>query len=256
MSKKTLHLIYGIVLSFALIVAGLLLIAACIQIYRSGGEQIYTPEKVAVAFAPIALPIYLTLALVVGGFALNIALPLEKKRAPMEKQYTLMLQKAYEKADMTQCDPELQKALSRQQKLRRTHWLITLILLVLGMGIALAYGLDAKHYHEELAMATDSVIGLTWYLLPCTAIPFGYGIFCALFSRSSIRKELDLAKQLPKAETPAAPADKKPESNLLYIRLAILVVALGCLLGGFVAGGTADVLAKAVAICTECVGLG
>ncbi|MBQ8769226.1 MAG: thioredoxin [Oscillospiraceae bacterium] len=49
---------------------------------------------------------------------------------------------------------------------------------------------------------------------------------------------------------------EKADRKLLYIRLAVLGLALGVIVGGFVAGGTADVLAKAVAICTECVGLG
>ncbi|MBQ2892667.1 MAG: thioredoxin [Oscillospiraceae bacterium] len=43
---------------------------------------------------------------------------------------------------------------------------------------------------------------------------------------------------------------------MFYARLAILGIALVLIIGGYIAGGTADVLAKAVAICTECVGLG
>ena len=88
------------------------------------------------------------------------------------------------------------------------------------------------------------------------AIPFGYCVFTAYYSRRSIQKELELVKLAPKAvnKTESAPVAK--ENKLLYIRLAIFAVALLCLVGGFVAGGTADVLAKAVAICTECVGLG
>ncbi len=256
MTKKHIHLIYRIVLSIALIFAGICLMAACICIYQSGGEQIYTPQKVAAAFAPISLPVYIALVLTFGGFVLDIALPLEKKRIPVEKQYALMLSKAYEKADMEQCEPELQKKICRQRNTRRLHWLITLALLLVGMVIAAGYGLNAKHYHEELSHATDSVIGLVWWLLPCTVIPFGYGIFSTYYSRASVRRELELVKQVPKKAAKSEAAPQKPACKLLYIRLAVLGIALGILVGGFIAGGTADVLAKAVAICSECVGLG
>ena len=83
---KLFRFIYGIAVSIMLGVSAVLLIAACLQIYRSGGEQIYTPEKVAAAFAPIAMPVYITLALVAGSFLLTWLLPTEKKRLPAQKQ--------------------------------------------------------------------------------------------------------------------------------------------------------------------------
>ncbi len=256
MTKKHIHLIYRIALSIALIIAGICLMAACIGIYQSGGEQIYTPQKVAAAFAPISLPVYIALVLILVGFVLDIALPLEKKRILVEKQYALMLSKACEYADMSLCEPELQKKIFRKRNTRRLHWLITLALLLAGMAIAAGYGLNPKHYHEELSHATESVIQLVWWLLPCTVIPLGYGIFSAYYSHASIRRELELVKQVPKKADKSTTAPKKPTCKTLYIRLAVLGIALGILVGGFIAGGTADVLAKAVAICTECVGLG
>ncbi|MBR4862977.1 MAG: thioredoxin [Oscillospiraceae bacterium] len=40
------------------------------------------------------------------------------------------------------------------------------------------------------------------------------------------------------------------------MRYALLVVAVSILVYGYFAGGTNDVLTKAINICTECVGLG
>ncbi|MBE6563056.1 MAG: thioredoxin [Ruminococcaceae bacterium] len=40
------------------------------------------------------------------------------------------------------------------------------------------------------------------------------------------------------------------------VKLAILILAAAALIYGAIAGGTADVLTKAVNICTECIGLG
>ena len=253
---KLFRLIYGIAVSAMAVVSGLLLMAACLQIYQSGGEQIYTPEKVAAAFSPIAMPIYITLALIAGSFLLDFLLPTEKKRARLQKQYPLLLRKAYERADMQLCNTELLANIQKERNKRRFVLLLSLAVWVIGTAVLLPYACNSKNYSEELHLATDSIVAAIWWLIPCTLIPTGFSIFAAYFSRASIRRELELVKLAPKAvNNPSAPV-KAADQHLLCIRLAILGVALVMIVGGFFAGGTADVLAKAVAICTECVGLG
>lgn len=253
-ATRLLRLIYGIIVGIMMAVSGLLLIAACLQIYHSGGEQIYTAEKVATAFAPIAIPIYITLALIAGSFLLELLLPVEKRRIPMQKQYALMLQNAYKRADMQLCSAEQLANIKKEQKKRRLALIFSLAIWAVGSIIFLPYACNSTNYSAELHLATDSVIAAVWWLLPCTLVPTGCSIFAAYFSRSSIRKELELVKLVPKTSEPSCLT--KAESKLLYARLAVLTIAVAMIVGGFLAGGTADVLAKAVAICTECVGLG
>lgn len=252
---KRFRILYGIAVSIMTVVSGLLLMAACLQIYRSGGEQIYTPEKVAAAFVPIAMPIYVTLALIAGSFLLAWILPTEKKRSPSQKQYAFMLRRAYEKADMQLCDPELLQKCKQEQKKRRLVLLLTFAAWVIGGIVFIPYACNSGNYSEELHLATDSIVAIIWWLIPCTLIPTGCSIFTAYYCQSSIRRELELIKLAPKMATPL-PQEKKADQKLQYVRVAILGVALLMIVGGFIAGGTADVLAKAVAICTECVGLG
>ena len=164
-----------------------------------------------------------------------------------------MLHKAYEKADLEHCNTELLQKLRQEQKKRRLALSAALAVWVIGGIVFLPQACNSSNYSEELHLATDSVVALVWWLIPCTLIPTGFSIFSAYYARSSIRQELELVKLAPKAVNAPLP---QADSNLLYARLAILVIALALLIGGFVAGGTADVLAKAVAICTECVGLG
>ena len=253
---KLLRLIYGIVVSVMTVISGLLLTAACLQIYRSGGAQIYTPEKVAAAFAPISLPIYITLALICGSFLLAFALPVEKKRISVQKQYVLLLRNAYKRADMQLCNPELLYKIMQEQKKRRVALLLSLATWVIGSVVFLPYACSSGNYSEELHLATESVIAAVWWLIPCTLIPTACSIVSAYFSRASIRRELELVKLVPRLTEKASPLPANKEQGLLYARLAILVIALVMIAGGFFAGGTVDVLAKAVAICTECVGLG
>ena len=99
------------------------------------------------------------------------------------------------------------------------------------------------------------MVALVWWLIPCTLVPTGCSIFSAYYCRHSAQRELELVKLVPKAVAPLSPAKKSGQAQM-YVRLAVLTVALCLIVVGFTAGGTADVLAKAVAICTECVGLG
>lgn len=253
---KLFRFIYGIAMSIMIGVSGLLLMAACLQIYRSGGEQIYTPEKVGAAFAPIAMPIYITLALIAGSFLLPLILPAEKKRRPVQKQYAFLLRNAHEKADMQLCSPALRQKIEQEQKKRRLALSLALAVWVIGGIVFIPYACNSGNYSAELHLATDSIVGIIWWLIPCTLIPTGCSIFSAYYSLSSIRRELELVKLVPKAASAPLPQAKKASQKLLCARLTVLVLALGMVVGGFVAGGTADVLAKAVAICTECVGLG
>lgn len=254
-SIKLFRFIYGIAVSIMIGISAVLLMASCLQIFQSGGEQIYTPEKVAAAFVPIAMPIYITLALIAGSFLLKWILPTEKKRLPVEKQYAFLLHKAYDKADLQICNNELLQKIRQEQKKRRLVIALALASWVIGGLIFLPQACNSGSYSEELHLATGSVVALVWWLIPCSLIPTGCSIFCAYHSQASIRRELELVKLAPKATSaPLLPVNT--DKNLLYIRLAILLLALGLIIGGFVANGTADVLAKAVAICTECVGLG
>jgi len=253
---RLFHIVYGIAVSIMTVISGLLLMAACLQIYHSGGEQIYTPEKVAAAFAPIAIPVYITLALIAGSFFLAFFLPAEKKRQPVQKQYALLLRRAYQRADMQLCEPAVQDQIAAEQKKRRLALLFSLASWIIGSIIFLPYACSSGSYSAELHLATDSVIAAVWWLLPCTLIPTGCSIFSAYYCRASMRRELELVKLVPKAAGKPDSQPVKEDRKLLYVRLAVLGFALGMIVGGFVAGGTADVLAKAVAICTECVGLG
>ncbi|MBR6784589.1 MAG: thioredoxin [Clostridia bacterium] len=48
----------------------------------------------------------------------------------------------------------------------------------------------------------------------------------------------------------------KKTSIVPALRFSVLLIALVLLIYGYILGGTADVLTKAVNICTECIGLG
>ena len=250
MIKKRIHLIYSIVLSVVTVIAGLCLIAACISIYNIG-DRPFSPQAVAAAFSTIALPVYLCLALILVGFILDGFFPASKGKPAIEKQHAVILAKLHEKADL-----QGNALIRKEQRNRKLHRLISLGLLAAGSVVFLCYGANSNNF--DSMDITGSMIKAMYVLLPCMAIPFAYGIFSAFYCRASLQREIALAKQAiaAGAEKPTVLPQKKKVCSLLALRWALLAVGIVLLVYGFFAGGTEDVLTKAVNICTECVGLG
>ena len=82
-----------------------------------------------------------------------------------------------------------------------------------------------------------------------------WAVFVAYRGIRSMEAEIELLKTVP-AEAKITPAKETGKDRMAVIRVAVIAVAIICLIYGFCTGGTADVLTKAVNICTECVGLG
>ena len=93
-------------------------------------------------------------------------------------------------------------------------------------------------------------------LVPCTVIPFGYAVFTAYKCKASILREIELLKSVGGNRAPVSAETKNYDKMTTAARWAVLAVALAIFVYGYLAGGTADVLTKAINICTECVGLG
>lgn len=253
-SVRRIRLIYGILLSASAVVAGICLIAACLGIYHSGGSQIYTPEKVAAAFGPIAGPVYLCLALVIGGFILDFALPSDKKKAKPEKNYAAILNRLMEKRDLENCQSELRQQILAQQKIRKQDAIISYVVLAVCSIGFLLYGANPANFHQS--EINGSMVKAVAILLCCLACPFGVALGASFRAKKSLQKEIELVKQIPAGEKKKAVSEKKSINGVLIARCVLVCAAVALLIYGFFAGGTADVLTKAVNICTECVGLG
>lgn len=248
-TAKTLRAVYGGALTAAALVAGICLMGASLGIYRSGGEQLFTPEKVAAAFHSIAVPVYVFLALVVGAFLLEAALP-PRPKAKNAPNPQMLRARLIAGADMLYCGPQIKVAICSQRKKRTAVTAIGFGILGICSLVFLLYALNGSHFHDT--DVTNSMVSAMTVMLPCLAIPFFYAVFAAYFCKKSLLAECELLKTVPKAKEPA-PA-KAPRHG--WAKWAVLGVAIAILLYGFFAGGTADVLTKAINICTECVGLG
>lgn len=264
-TKKRIRLIYGIVLTAVTIIAGLCLMYGCYSIYTdglaAGSSQIYSRDIIATTFAGIAIPVYACLALVIGSFVLNIVLPPEKEKLVPEKNHSLILQRLQQKKSFSPDQIDLQAAVEHQQKQRKLHVIISLCLIAVCAVVFLIPACRSSYWPNATdpdRTVADAMAGIMPLFATCVLIPIGYTIFTAYFCRNSIRKEIELWKQ---ASAPATVVDQPDapflsEKAMLVIRLALVALAVAGIIAGVAGGGVEAIIAKAVAICTECIGLG
>ena len=178
--------------------------------------------------------------------------PAEKLKKKAEKDYAAVLRRLWEKRDESFCGPTLLSDIKRQQKNRKLHTYISAGLLLMG---SLAFLVDAVNpANFPSSDITGSMARGSLVMLACLAVPFGYAVFTAYFTRSSIKKEIELVKGIAPSRETLKRTEVKEKKCIL--RWVLLCAAVGILVYGYFAGGTVDVLTKAVNICTECVGLG
>ena len=166
----------------------------------------------------------------------------------------MILSRMQEKTDLALCSEELRSAVTAQRSLRRRRSTVSLILLAVCCVLFLSYGANPNNFHQTEINA--SMIRAMYWLLPCCLIPFGFGIFAAYRNLNSMESEIELLKTAPGESKRSAAPEAPAKDRTGTVRNLLLVAAIVILVYGFCTGGTADVLTKAVNICTECVGLG
>lgn len=252
-STMRLHRIYNVLFSIVIIIAGICLIIGVLTIYNSG-DQPFSRESVAATFSTIAFPVYLTLVMAVISFVWEIISPSDKEKTPKAKDYPAMLETLYNKKDFSAGENSLQEEIRSLWKNRKMHTTIRTIILVVCSAVFLFYALNSANFHQS--EINSSMINAMKVLVPCSLISFAYALFVAIHNEKSIQKEIELAKKLPAVSNEAENEIVTEEKRLSPYRNAILTAAIILVVYGFLNGGTIDVLAKAINICTECIGLG
>lgn len=251
---KKLHLIYGCILSVLLLAVTIALLASCLHIYNSG-DRPYSPASISAQFQKIALLVYVALAAIVGGIAIGLIFPAEKDRPRAIKDESALLRRQQERSGSL--TGSFAQRADREQKKRRRIRLMCGIFFTAIMILPALYFLDFDNF--TVARLNQDIIKALLYCL----IPAIEGLMlcycCKLYCQRSIQREIDIWKEAIKAnEVSPSQARSKPtpRDHVFYLRTAIGVIALAFIIIGIFNGGAADVLLKAIAICTECIGLG
>lgn len=246
--RRIFHILHII----SIFTAGICLMAGCLSIY-SFGNGAYTRQIVAETFSKISFPVYLCLSLTVISFVWNFIAPINFEKASNFKPYLHTLNRLQTKKELNGCDEKTITAIGKERKSRKLHTTVRTIILCISIAVFLSYALNGNNYTADI---NTSVIKAMLVLIPCAVIPFAYSVFTAFHNEKSLKKEIELIKKAPAKENAEELKIKSDDKATNIIRFIFLLISVGFLLYGYFAGGTADVLTKAINICTECIGLG
>ena len=252
--RRLLQRVCGILLSALLVAAGVLLAVSCVQIYKQGDSP-FTRESVSAAFSRIAVPIYLTVFSVVATAVLAMIFPLEetKLRAKMTEETQLARLSAKE---------GLTAPAQKEEKLRRVLRAVAAAVTVIAALIPLFYLLNKANYAGD-ATYNEIVIAGVVRVAIFAAVAFATCMIVSFLCHASVKRELTILKgEGERVKNTAVPCrltawmKKHEKQTLLVLRCALLVLGVVLVIVGILHGGMADVLGKAINICTECIGLG
>lgn len=256
LTKKKIRLIYAALLSVMLIVTGVLLMVACVNVYKIGARP-FTPENISAAFAKISVFVWITVGAVLVGAVLALILPEEKKKPLALRDKKETLARLLGRLNPDTADGELRAKMEAEKKLCRYLRIASVALCVIAAIPALVYVLDFRHFGADY---DSSVVRACAWLLPCTFLSMGIFLTFSCFENASIERQIALAKAAmleSKNSTPLTTKEIYTDNRVIaMIRIAIAAAAVILMVAGILNGGMADVLSKAINICTECIGLG
>ena len=254
--KKSIRLICGITLSVMLVVTGVLFAVACVNIYNIGNRP-FTTENISAEFAKIAPFVYITIGAVVICSVLSLIFPADKSkpRAIKDKRQTLALLAA--RLNVDAADSDILANIEKEKMLCLWLNIGAAALSVASAVPAIVYSLNFDNFSADY---NASVIAACAWVLPCSFIAMGIYVARIYIVGASVERQISLVKEALK-KSGASTAQKTQEKTeidkriTLGIRAAIAVLAIAFIVIGIFNGGMADVLSKAINICTECIGL-
>ena len=262
-TKGRIHLVYGILLSVLILTVGVCFALSCVSIYQSGDSP-FTRESITAHFDRIAIPTYLCIAGVIGGAVLGLVLPVDGGRVKSRRDPEDALNKLAVRLDLPSCDEATAAALRSERKWRRRVTVILTVLAGVTLLPALLWCVNPAHFSVENLNADIKTAAA--FVIPCAAVSLGLLVGATLLRHASVARETAAVKAaLATGKGIAKPVEKSNSDKrkltadprfVWGVRGAIFVVGVVFIVLGIFNGGMADVLGKAIRICTECIGLG
>lgn len=258
-TKKTLRTVYTAAISTLTFAVGAAFIVQVWRIYVNGGSNPYTPEAIARHFKQITWLLCLWGACFVAGLFIE---PPAKQKLKAAKNTQGVYTRLYNRLPRDLQNGDMQ----RLQKQRKTYawalfaialaFILACAVLLLNKGYTSVFGGEffTKHTEAEKMLfltATFIIVYLVClWLVKETDKSYEQEI-------TVIKEALVQAKGAP--AQPQAQVKVQPKWKQYVVpvtRIAIAVIGVTLVIVGICNGGMADVLEKAINICTQCIGLG
>lgn len=265
MKNETFGRILSILTTALVAMTGIMLIACCAHLYYTGGDQPYSRERAADYLALVLIPGLMTLVAVILGIIYNI---INGKHTDTKVKSTseYILKNISKRANINAFDTGVREAIIDE---RRSRTVIKSVFLALSVACYILCVVCVVFFNDYTVENLNAdVIGAFKSALPIGVLGALMSIPSLILTEASAKRELELIREgkknavalegeMPEAAEPASEIKGElNETAMLVIKTVIFVAACVFILLGILNGGMADVLAKAVKICTECIGLG
>ena len=254
---RRIRLLYGILLSLMILLVGALLAGSCVDIYMSGRRP-FSPESIAAHYRAVEIPVLITLGLILIGIVAAVLFPKSEKVKPVREEADLHT--AMNRRFVLTPNP-------KETRLRRAIRITTALLIAALFVYPTVYFLDPDHFSASDPNA--SIRSAAAVLLIPAAVAALLSFVASLLLKHSYKRETEHAKAeiaehriTRRTEAPTPTATERirtvlsKKSVLLGVRIVLFSVAVLFIVLGILNDGIGDVLGKAAAICTECIGLG
>lgn len=247
--------VYGIFFGAWTAVVAALLSVQVWRIFLAGGSAPFTVESISEKWRQIAAPVYIWLAAVVGGIAVWTVFP-EEEKIVAYKDEGVTLKKLRRRLPISG---------ERGVSARTIVWIALAVIAVVSTVVSLLYAFVYEPKAESGFFASHEEAERIVRALPWIVAAFGAGIFATLFDANDKKKEIaqvkaQIAENAKKGVKMPVREEKQPAMQskrlMLVIRAAFAVAGVALVIAGIAGGGMADVLEKAINICTQCIGLG
>ncbi len=273
---KIAHIVYAVLIVGLALAVGILFIVSCVDVYKSQEISPFTTSAIESHFRAIAAPVIAFPCLVAIGFILHFVFPVENKEAKIENDkafFTLS-----QKVDILKLDTTTQKDILRERYLRLGSTVGSVAIWIATLAIILVFALNPQNYSK--ADVNGSVTDLALIVFPSAIVASGMSFVANLSNNLSKKRELSLLKMAIKQNKDVmcgatsfysvsvldkvillvnqlkALVAKYEDITVWIARIVVFILAVVFLILGILNGGVADVLGKAIRICTECIGLG
>ena len=252
---------YGKILAIATMVCAILLgimfIICTAHLYFTGGDTPYSAERVGGYLKVVAIPSFVTIALMIAGFVYAYVTDAKEDELTARTDSEL-LESFASRYEFASFDEETRSEINKIKKKQSVVDFITAEVSALCFVFIIDYFLFIADFSVDNLSA--DVMAAFAVVLPLSAIAVAIHIPRIYMAEKSSALELSLLKKSIKEQ--GAPAvskktsDDKKKDYSAYIKCALVVIAVAFVIVGAFNGGMVDVLQKAVKICTECIGLG
>ena len=273
-TARRIHSIYGGILAALVLITAASFAVACYALYQTGGDDPFTYERIGAAFAKICVPIVLCLLGIIGGVIVNCRFPIPNKSPKAEPNARVLLKRMERKLDGCPCSEKTFHSIQAERRLRKICYaaaavacLAAIAVCVFGAVTVLANRIAEVKTSLGSEHQTPYIKAAALVVFPSSLIALGAILASVLIADRSIVRELALVKSALAEQpggtvcftanrTPLAPTAQKRPTVKWIVRIALLCVGVLFVVLGILNGGMADVLGKAIRICTECIGLG